>query len=107
MSLSPKPQRIHQAQAIASVLGRSGPLESLQRRLRDSNERFEVIRPRLPGELGKHVRPGPVDDDGWSLLATNAAVAAKLRHLAPRLEAALKDAGWQVTTIRIKLITPI
>ena len=33
------------------------------------------------------VQPGPLDEDGWSLLVANAAVAAKLRHLLPRLEA--------------------
>ena len=105
MSLQPKPPRVHAAQTLSSVLGNCGPLESLQRRMRDSNDRFEVIRAKLPGELSKHVKPGPVDDEGWSLLTGNAAVAAKLRQLVPRLEAMLKEAGWQVTTIRIKLLS--
>jgi hypothetical protein len=104
MSLTPKPPRVMQAQTLGTVLDRCGPLESLQRRMRDSNDRFEVIRGKLPGELARHVKPGPVDDEGWSLLTTNAAVAAKLRQLLPRLEAALKDAGWQTTAIRVKLL---
>ena len=104
MSLQPKPPRILSAQTLGSALANCGPLESLQRRMRDSNARFEVIKPKLPGELSRHVKPGPVDDDGWSLLTGNAAVAAKLRQLVPRLEAALKDGGWQQTVIRIKLL---
>jgi broad-specificity NMP kinase len=44
-----------------------------------------------------------VDEQGWSLLAANAAVAAKLRQLQPRLEDRLRDRGWQVSAIRIKV----
>ena len=39
-----------------------------------------MVRPLLPAALARHVRPGPVDAEGWSLLAANAGVAAKLRH---------------------------
>jgi hypothetical protein len=49
------------------------------------------------------VKPGPVDELGWSMLAANASVAAKLRQLQPRLEAVLKERGWQVSAIRIKV----
>lgn len=102
--MQPKPARSSVSQTLADVLGRCGPLESLQLRVRDSNARFEAIRGKLPGELARHIQPGPVDDEGWSLLTANAAVAAKLRQLTPRLEAALKAGGWQQTTIRIKLL---
>ena len=56
-----------------------------------------------PAGGAAHVVPGPVDDEGWSLLAANAAVAAKLRQLKPRLEALLQERGWQVSSIRIKV----
>ncbi len=90
---------------LRDVLGHSAPLARLQLLLRDSNARFEAIRPFLPGALAAHVKPGPVDDDGWSLLAANAAVAAKLRQLQPRLENALRTQGWQPTAIRVKVHT--
>lgn len=45
----------------------------------------------------------PIDEDGWSLLAANAAVAAKLRHLLPRLEGLLAQAGLP-GRIRLKLM---
>ncbi len=52
-----------------------------------------------------YVNPGPVDAEGWSLLAANASVAAKLRHLQPRLEQALRDGGWPVPLVRIKVVS--
>lgn len=75
----------------------------LQALLRESGARFETIAAQLPAALARHVRPGPVDAEGWSLLAANAAVAAKLRQLEPRLQESLAKAGWPARTIRIKV----
>jgi hypothetical protein len=88
---------------LAEALRRSAPLARLHERLLDSTRRFEAIRPCLPAALAPHVRPGPVDETGWSLLAGSAAVAAKLRQLRPALEATLTEQGWQVSAIRIKV----
>jgi hypothetical protein len=88
---------------IEEALQQSAPLARLQQLLRDSNARFDAIRPSLPAALAAHVKPGPTDDTGWSLLAANASVAAKLRQLQPRLEEVLRDQGWQVSAIRVKV----
>jgi hypothetical protein len=88
---------------LAQALQRSEPLVRLGQLLRDSAARFDAIRPCLPAALAPHVKPGPVDELGWSLLAANASVAAKLRQLQPRLEAQLKERGWEVSAIRIKV----
>ena len=88
---------------LAQALQRSEPLARLGQLLQDSNARFDAIRPCLPAALAPHVKPGPLDELGWSLLAANASVAAKLRQLQPRLEATLKERGWQVSAIRIKV----
>ncbi len=88
---------------IGDALAQSAPLARLQSLLRESNARFELIRPLLPAALAQHVRPGPVDDEGWALLAGNAAVAAKLRQLLPRLEAALEQGGGKSSAIRIRV----
>ena len=85
------------------ALGRSAPLARLQQLLRESQARLDAIRPVLPGPLAQHVKAGPIDENGWSLLVANAAVAAKLRQLQPRLEEVLRARGWQVTSIRIKV----
>ena len=88
---------------LAQALARSEPLARLAQRVRDSNARFDAVRSCLPAALAPHVKPGPVDDTGWSLLAANASVAAKLRQLQPRLEAVLLERGWEVSAIRIKV----
>jgi len=91
--------------SVEQALSRSSPLNQLSQLLRDSRARYDVIRPLLPEGLAPHVKPGPVDDQGWSLLAANAAVAAKLRQLQPRLETELRNRGWQVSAIRVKTQT--
>jgi hypothetical protein len=89
---------------IAEALARSAPLAYLAQRMRDSNARFDTIRPSLPAALAPHVKPGPLDELGWSLIAANASVAAKLRQLQPRLEAVLQQRGWPPAAIRIKVL---
>ena len=88
---------------LQEALERSSPLVALQQRLRESNARFDTVRSVLPPPLVAHVRAGPLDAEGWSLLAANPAVAAKLRQLQPRLEAVLTEAGWPAASIRIKV----
>lgn len=88
---------------IVEALSRSTPFARLEQRLRESNARFDAVRPLLPPALAAHVRPGPVDEQGWSLLAANGAVAAKLRMLQPRLEQRLQQQGWQPWSIRVKV----
>ena len=95
--MTPNALRLEQA------LEQSVPLARLQELIRESNARFEAIRPHLPGALAAHIKPGPLDDTGWSLLAANASVAAKLRQLQPRLEDVLRDRGWKVSSIRVKV----
>ncbi|CAN5888839.1 hypothetical protein BH11PSE8_BH11PSE8_33020 [soil metagenome] len=91
---------------IEEALRNSAPLARLQELMRDSNARFDAIRASLPAAMVAHVKPGPVDETGWSLLAANASVAAKLRQLQPRLEDVLRAGGWTLATIRIKVHVP-
>jgi hypothetical protein len=94
------------AQPVADALRRHPALAALGQRLAESNARYACILPCLPAGLAAHVQPGPLDDEGWSLLAANAAVAAKLRHLLPRLQDTLLAQGWQATAIRVRLQAP-
>ena len=82
----------------------SAPLTRLVDRLRESDAMLATIVPLLPAALAANVRAGPLDESGWSLLGGNAAVAAKLRQLAPRLEERLHERGHPVTSIRIKVM---
>jgi hypothetical protein len=91
------------ALAIEEALQQSAPLIRLQQLVHDSNARLDAVRPALPATLAPHVKAGPVDEAGWTMLARNASVAAKLRQLQPRLEEILRERGWQVSAIRVKV----
>jgi hypothetical protein len=88
---------------IDQALRESVPLGRLSARLRLSNELYDAVAPALPLGLAAQVSAGPVDDEGWSLLCSNAAVAAKLRQLVPTLQQRLRDGGKRVATIRVKV----
>ena len=94
------------ALGIAEVLRASAPLARLGERMRQSNAYFSAIRAMFPAGLAAHVRAGPVDEEGWSLLCANASVAAKMRQLVPHLEQRLKDGGHAVAAIRVKVQPP-
>lgn len=85
--------------AIAS----SDSLASLAARLRESEQRLATIAPLLPDTLAREIRPGPIDDEGWSLLVSNAAVAAKLRQLLPLLNETLRARSFRDLPIRVRL----
>ncbi len=91
------------AQPIAEVMRTSQTLSRLIDRLRESNAMYASILPLLPQALAASVRAGPLDEAGWSLLGANAAVAAKLRQLAPRFEERLRERGHAVVAVRIKV----
>jgi hypothetical protein len=88
---------------VADALRAHEGLSQLNARLEASRRRLRIIAPALPGSLLSSLQAGPLDEEGWSLLAANAAVAAKLRHLLPRLQALLAQAGLP-GQIRVKLL---
>lgn len=88
---------------VTQALAGAVPLISLMQRLEASNRCFEVVRSFLPGPLANYVRPGPIDDEGWTLLAANSAVSAKLRQLQPRLIEVLQQHGIKVMAIRVRV----
>ncbi len=84
-------------------MAQSSPLASLMARVRESQARYDAISPGIPEAMRGQVKPGPIDDKGWSLLAANSAVASKLRQLLPEFEQSLLNRGWQGTPIRIRV----
>lgn len=88
---------------LEQALGRSEPLARLTDRLRESSARYAALRGVLPDELLAHISAGPVDELGWSLMAANAAVAAKLRQLKPRIESHLLQQGFAAVEVRVKV----
>ena len=94
------------SQPLSRALEGSAPLAQLLKRARESRARYAAVSALLPEGLREAVRPGPLDDEGWMLLAAHGAAAAKLRQLLPRLEAALLQAGWQGTPIKVRIQPP-
>jgi hypothetical protein len=94
---------VPRARPISESLAGDDSLAGLLARVRASQARLDALADVLPGPLRQHLRAGPLDDDGWTLLAANAAVAAKLRHLLPTLAESLVAKGWQATAIRVKV----
>jgi hypothetical protein len=89
--------------SLAGAIAESDSLNHLAARLRESEQRFAAIAALLPDPLARELRPGPIDDEGWSLLASNAAVAAKLRQLLPRLNQELRSRSFRDLPIRVRL----
>jgi hypothetical protein len=102
-SLPGKHTVVPRARPIGESLAGDDSLASLMARVRASQARLDALTDVLPGQLRQHLRAGPLDDDGWTLLAANSAVAAKLRHLLPTLAETLVAKGWQATSIRVKV----
>ena len=96
----PDPMSFSQALTGHQSLAHLGEL------LRASEARMALVRPLLPGALARFVKPGPIDEEAWCLLAANAAVAAKLRQLQPRIEAQLAELGLAPARLRIRIIQP-
>ena len=99
------PNPAQPAMPLASAMQASQPLALLAERLRESKRRFDCIAPVLPDALAGQTQPGPVDEHGWTLLAANAAVAAKLRQLVPLLTARLAEQGFGEQPMRVKVHT--
>ena len=67
---------------------------------------MEAVRPLLPAALLRHVRSGPSDDEGWTMLAGNPAVAAKLRQPQSWLESGAETEGFPAYRIRDPVQSP-
>lgn len=107
MAMNPARPAVPNALPLTEALRLSAPLSDLRRRLKESAECFRAIQPALPPALHPHVQAGPVDDGGWTLLAANASVAAKLKQLKPRLQDHLLAHTGRERLIRIKIVQPV
>jgi hypothetical protein len=88
---------------LDTALARSEPLGRLMQRLRESTDCLEAVRPLLPPGLADEVRAGPLDEQGWTLLVSGSAAAAKLRQLLPTLEATLLGRRQRAIAVRVKI----
>jgi hypothetical protein len=96
---TPPPISLQQAAEGSPTLG------SLMARARDAAERLKAVEGLIPPAMRAAILPGPAEGDVWCLLVKGSAAAAKLRQLSPMLVTRLKNKGWDVAMIRIKLYT--
>ena len=90
--------------ALRDALADSEPLARLQQRLAEARRRFDAAASVVPPALHGAMRAGPVHDDGsWTLLADHNAAAAKLRHLLPEIDAALRAAGCAPGRVAVRV----
>ena len=81
----------------------SSTMASLAARARDASERLRAVEDLIPFDMRSAVQAGPAEGDVWCMLVNGSAAAAKLRQMAPALEARLRTRGWATASIRIKV----
>ncbi len=91
------------ATPLRETLRESEQLRALTHVAAASRARLETVKPAIPKALHAALLAGGVDDTGWTLLARNAAAAAKLRMLKPHLQLLLQE-RFGPGELRIKLM---
>jgi hypothetical protein len=102
MPTSSPDRRLHPV-TLQQAAEDSPTLARLARLARESGERLEAVEFLIPASLRSAVKPGPIEGPSWCLLVDSNAAAAKLRQVVPALLIRLRDRGWQVTSIRVKV----
>jgi hypothetical protein len=98
----PAPRHRH-AVSLQQAAQESPTLARLTGLARESGQRFEAVQGLIPEALRAAVQPGPIDGETWCLLVRSNAAAAKLRQLLPSLQVHLRNRGWDVSVIRLKV----
>ncbi len=91
------------AHKIDFYLGSSDSLRSLTRAAQRIAELQRVLLNNAPPALTQHCCVKQFRDGTLTLLAENAAIAAKLKQLAARLLTSYQKQRWQVTSIRVEV----
>ena len=96
--------RARRALAFNDALGESPTMQKLGALINQSQSQLQSIAHLLPKSSGRGIQAGPIDENGWCLLVSNAAIASKLRQLIPDIERHLLSLGAQPAKVRIKIL---
>ncbi|HTI18397.1 MAG TPA: DciA family protein [Trinickia sp.] len=89
---------------VADLLGRSDTFAALRAGVEQIAALERDLAQLLPDYLATSVEPSFIKDGGaLTLYAAHSALAARLRHLEPRLVADLQQRGWNVRSVAIKV----
>ncbi len=84
----------------------SEALHALRGRATDSRTMWNTLRAVVPAALASGIQPGSLDGEAWTLCASSSAVAAKLKLVLPLLLRRLRQDGWPIQRIAIRVATP-
>lgn len=101
---TPPPRRLHPV-TLQQAAEESPTLAALANLARESGERLQAVQSLIPPALRVAVRAGPIEGTQWCLLVQGNAAAAKMRQLLPVLTGRLREKGWAIDTIRLKVHT--
>lgn len=90
-------------QRIGDVIASSGDLKSLARQAQRLRDLEQLLFESTPVALARASRVANLKAGTLVVLADNAAVAAKLRQLAPSLLLHLNKRGFEVTVLRVEV----
>lgn len=92
--------------SVGATLREDQALATLAHRMARSQACLDAVLPVVPAALRPHLRAGPWDEQGWTLLTRQAAALTKLRQLTPLMEDALARQGLLVPRIRLNALLP-
>ncbi|CAM2194493.1 DUF721 domain-containing protein [Paraburkholderia kururiensis] len=90
-------------QPVAEVLSRTDAFAPLRAGVEQIAAMERDLSRLLPEYLSASVEPGFIKDGVLVLFAAHNALAARLRHLEPRLLSDLQQRGWAVESLRIRV----
>ena len=90
-------------QALADLLGRTDAFLALRAGVEQMTAMQRDLSTLLPDYLGSNVEPGFIKEGVLALFAGHNALAARLRHIEPRLLADLQQRGWAVNSLKIRV----
>lgn len=96
--------RRNHSMTVLQATQASPALAHLAQLAMESSVRLKSIEPLIPATLRTAVRAGPIEGPVWCLILDNNAVAAKIRQLLPAMESHLRSKGWEVNSIRLKVL---
>jgi hypothetical protein len=99
------PQRFdpRRPQAVSDVLDRTDAFRALRAGVEQVAALQRDLTSLLPDYLAANVEPGFIKDGVLALFAAHNALAARLRHIEPRLLADLQQRGWAIDSLKIRV----
>jgi hypothetical protein len=90
-------------QAVSDLLDRTDTFAALRAGVEQVAALQRDLAKLLPDYLASNVEPGFIKDGVLALFAAHNALAARLRHIEPRLLADLQQRGWAIDSLRIRV----